>query len=391
VSSIRFGGILAIMLLIGCGGSNSNPSSTLPAPGSAGASLGATSPYVSAASEKVFILDSSCPWSNPMAVDVCDAFTTNSKINSYNVATGVPIGSVQTSSQVGVPQILVSPNDEYTLANQQIDGLAVYGPSGTATFPIGTSAYPLALTSSGDLSSDFAIVQTTSPAGFGLYEFHSPFTAAVAVVPVSQGGVLAANQNGSQAYLAQQLGSAAQTTVSVFDMASEKLLTTIDVPMSQAPGGPWGVSAPYDNISGAMYFFASNATGSPLNQIDIVSISKSKYEGYINLPGPPSGMVLYQPSQTLYVFIGNRVYLYDVHACGCATPTRSFAVPYTGTPALDLTGTHLFVSGVSGDEEVVADINPQTGAVIRTYLQGQTFPAGPPPSTLNFVQDIVAQ
>ena len=119
------------------------------------------------------------------------------------------------------------------------------------------------------------------------------------------------------------------------------------------------------------YYFESRS--GTTYRIQIVDTAHQKYIGYINLVGAPMAISVDPTNSDLYVSIANKIYVYNVGACGCASVRRTLASPFTyANVAIDRNNQHLIgwtqtYNTLGTLEWEFADLNPQTGAVYRTY------------------------
>lgn len=176
------------------------------------------------------------------------------------------------------------------------------------------------------------------------------------------------------------------------NLAIESLVSgqTTMVSWSRGTGGmsPYG-PAVYDARHAWVYMLASNGL---TNRLYFVDTGHDKYLGYLNLPGQPLGVdnnATFYPAITIdpmnsdvYVLIGSKAYVYNVPACGCIAPRRVLAMPTTPQGpddiVIDTNGQHLIAWYPYAQPTAnMYDINPQTGALQRTYTITRNPPVYP--------------
>lgn len=350
----------------GCGGGSGTGGTTIP--GALSNSPTRVTPEFQptpAPNEELLILVNSC---NANASLQCVSHS--STIKRYALSTGAALPTIHLQDSTcgggGAYQTVASAGDQYFLSYEldsscqwrvEVDGLngstAYFSPKG------GT------LLTSTDLSSVLATGYQTTQV------YRAPFTTA------SRTSTLfgtATNSNGSVVFEPGSNGN--QMTLAI-----ESLVTGQTTTVSWNSGGVSPFSGPftlYDARHALVYFLAGNAK---VVRLMIVDTAHDKFVGYANVPaaGGVPVMSIDPTSSDVYVLMVNNasnvhsnVYVYNFAACGCITPRRVLAMPFgTDNITIDPNGRHLIASdrGVVNGGNVwhFHDLNPQSGAVQRTY------------------------
>lgn len=276
----------------------------------------------------------------------------------------------------------VSADDRYILSYDELNGVAVDSTTGSHSILVPSSINVRALAPSTNALSDLIVESNGST--YDVYGYREPYTSSyghVSIPTVSGsfnvvvGFAAAANLDGSQVFIAQRNGPSTQ--VSIGNLSTGSVQTSAfpeskgEIPASLCT--QTNCSA-YDPRHQWFYFFSStDGTTGTINRVQIFATSTRSYLGYLNLPSSQTdGLTLNINNSDLYVQVGQRIYVYNVGSCGCATVRRTFTIQgYAGTnPTLDRSGTHLFTQGFDPANQyttIVYDFNPQTGALQHTF------------------------
>lgn len=369
----RSAGVFLCVLLAACGGSGTTipgaSQNTSAEPSAASGELqGTISRNVSPAyqpapnpNEELLITTSSCQSGDGLGGPCAYPQSFNPTINRYSLSSGTALPSInlESSSYGGPSQSVVSAGDQYFLSSEPTpdqNQVEVDTVNGTASnIPNAASL----LLMSTDLTTAL-LVRNTS-----VTVYRAPFTQASGSAPVPSGTALVTNNNGSELFAASSNGSKMTATV---ETLSTGKMTTVSWNTNQSVSN----LGTYDARHAWYYFLSSNGNGAAF-RVQIVDVGHQKYLGYLNLGGAPPTLNVDPTSSDLYVPLGSRIYVYNVGACGCASPRRILktTLPYVSA-VIDRNNQHLIAWGVSASpqgfsEYYFDDLNPQTGAVQRTY------------------------
>jgi hypothetical protein len=369
----RSAGVILCVLLAACGGGGATiPNASQKSLGEPSAASGQLQASISThvvpeyqpspnPNEELIILSVSCMSGDGLGGECGEPNAFTSTINRYSLSSGSPLSSINLVSGVygGALKTIVSAGDQYFLSREgspDTNQVEVDDVNGNASF-IPKDATLLMST---DLSTALLVRDN------GITVYRAPFTSPSRTAPAPANyfnSPLATNSNGSQVFTASANGS-------TMTAAIESLITGATTSVT------WNTNQSVDNTAAydarhAWYYFESHS--GTTYRIQIVDTAHQKYLGYLNLVGAPAAISVDPTSSDLYVSIANKIYVYNVGACGCASVRRTLGLPFTSAfVTIDRNNQHLIAwtqtyNTLGTLEWEFADLNPQTGAVQRTY------------------------